>query len=100
MSVTSGITHLVESIMEMIQGVFSFIFQIFQFGLDTVVGLFTGLVDLAMGLFSGVVNFVEGTLGFAFHNFFMIGTGVAAVLAYMMYTQKRGTAPASRAIKN
>ncbi|KAI0548127.1 hypothetical protein F4679DRAFT_334315 [Xylaria curta] len=89
MGVTSGITHLFESILETIRGVFVAIVHLFQFVLDSIVGVFKGFV-----------NFVEGTLGFAIHNFFILGTLAAVVFGYMLYTQRQGTAPVSRAVKN
>ncbi|KAI1739799.1 hypothetical protein F4680DRAFT_136166 [Xylaria scruposa] len=89
MGVTSGITHLFESVLETIRGIFVAIIHLFQFVLDGIVGLFRGFV-----------NFVEGTLGFAIHNFFILGTVAAVVLGYMLYTQRKGTAPVSRAVKN
>ncbi|RYC58996.1 hypothetical protein CHU98_g7202 [Xylaria longipes] len=114
MGVTSGITHLVESILETIRGAFVGIIHLFEFILNSIVGVFRGFVD-----------FVEGTLGFAFResfstyfgllqtrgmsgkltssspdNFFILGTLAAVVLGYMLYTQRTGTAPVSRAVKN
>ncbi|GAP89737.1 hypothetical protein SAMD00023353_3600330 [Rosellinia necatrix] len=89
MGIASGITHLFQSLGEMIQGVFAAILHMFQFVFSSI-----------LGVFHGFVHFVEGTLGFAIHNFFILGTVAAAVLGYMMYTQRQGTAPASRAIKN
>ncbi|KAI3339019.1 hypothetical protein F4824DRAFT_457878 [Ustulina deusta] len=88
MGVTSGVAHLFESIGEMIEGVFAAIVELFKF-----------VVGSIAGVFKGFVNFVEGTLGFAFHNFFILGTLAAVVLGYMLYSQqqRRGT-PA--AIKN
>ncbi|KAH8156255.1 hypothetical protein CIB48_g11989 [Xylaria polymorpha] len=89
MGIASGITHLGESVLETIRGIFAAIVNLFQFVLGSIVGVF-----------SGFVNFVEGTLGFAFHNFFILGTLAAVVLGYMLYTQRKGTAPVSRAVKN
>ncbi|KAI0452215.1 hypothetical protein F5B21DRAFT_484521 [Xylaria acuta] len=89
MGVTSGITHLAESVLETIRGIFAAIVHLFQFVINGIVGVFMGFV-----------NFVEGTLGFAFHNFFILGTFAAVVLGYMLYTQRKGTAPMSRAVKN
>ncbi|KAI1422836.1 hypothetical protein F5Y12DRAFT_580450 [Xylaria sp. FL1777] len=88
MGVTSGIAHLFESIGEMIQGI-----------LAAIVSLFKLAVNSIASVFKGFVNFVEGTLGFAFHNFFILGTLAAVVLGYMLYSQqqRRGTAAA---IKN
>ncbi|KAI0802240.1 hypothetical protein GGR55DRAFT_666705 [Xylaria sp. FL0064] len=85
MGVTSGVAHLFESIAEVIRGIFATILSTFKFAIDSVVGLFKGFV-----------NFVEGTLGFAFHNFFILGTLAAVVFGYMLYSQqaqqRRGTA--------
>ncbi|KAI0390180.1 hypothetical protein F5Y17DRAFT_445920 [Xylariaceae sp. FL0594] len=100
MGIASGIGHLVESIVEMIQGVFTAILHIVSLAFNTVFGIFEGAFNFVLSLFSGFVNFVEGTLGFAIHNFFILGTAAAVVLGYMYYTQKKGTAPASRTIKN
>ncbi|KAI0527743.1 hypothetical protein F5B22DRAFT_640723 [Xylaria bambusicola] len=92
MGVTSGIAHLFQSIVEMIQGIFATILSTFKFALNAVVDVFRGFV-----------NFVEGTLGFAIHNFFILGTVAAVVLGYMLYSQqqqqqhRKGTATA---IKN
>ncbi|KAI1158902.1 hypothetical protein F5B18DRAFT_639033 [Nemania serpens] len=89
MGVASGIAHVFESVLETIQGIFAAIFHMFEFALNGV-----------LGVFKGFVNFVEGTLGFAFHNFFILGTCTAAILAYVLYTQRQGTAPVSRRVKN
>ncbi|KAI1187426.1 hypothetical protein F5B17DRAFT_430569 [Nemania serpens] len=89
MGVASGITHVFESILETIQGIFATIFHMFEFVLSSIVGVCKGFV-----------NFVEGTLGFAFHNFFILGTCAAAILAYVLYTQRQGTAPVARRVKN
>ncbi|KAH9898957.1 hypothetical protein F4778DRAFT_782555 [Xylariomycetidae sp. FL2044] len=89
MGIASGIGHLFESVLEVIRGIFS-----------TIVGFFQMILNTILGLFSSFVNFVEGTLGFAIHNFFILGTIAAAVFGYMLYTQRQGTAPASRTIKS
>ncbi|KAJ2972801.1 hypothetical protein NUW58_g9106 [Xylaria curta] len=111
MGVASGITHLIESIVEMIQGIFATIAHMFEFVFSSIVGVFRALM-----------NFVEGTLGFAIrefpslfsvnynptpghryfsvYNFFILGTVAAVILGYTLYTQRKGTAPASRAVKN
>ncbi|KAI1114838.1 hypothetical protein F5Y14DRAFT_413047 [Nemania sp. NC0429] len=89
MGVASGIAHIFQSILETIQGIFAAIFHMFEFALRSV-----------MSVFQGFVNFVEGTLGFAIHNFFILGTVAAAILAYVLYTQRQGTAPVSRRVKN
>ncbi|RYP80478.1 hypothetical protein DL770_006195 [Monosporascus sp. CRB-9-2] len=89
MGITSGVTHFVESILEVLQGLAAAVVHFFQLALDSVIGVFRGFV-----------SFVEGTLGFAFHNFFIIGTLVAVWLGYMLYTQRQGTAPVSRAVKD
>lgn len=89
MGIASGINHFVQSIFEVIQGIFAAILHAFQFVLQS-------FVDLGKGF----VHFVEGTLGFAIHNFFILGTVAAAVFGYMLYTQRQGTAPVSRSVKN
>ncbi|TGJ83415.1 hypothetical protein E0Z10_g5356 [Xylaria hypoxylon] len=83
MGVTSGVAHFFESIGEVLQGI-----------LAAIVGAFRFVLSSIANVFKGVVNFVEGTLGFAFHNFFILGTLTAVVLGYMLYTQqqRRGTA--------
>ncbi|KAI1246696.1 hypothetical protein MGN70_010575 [Eutypa lata] len=88
MGIASGVTHFFESILEVFQGILGAIVHFFQLVLNTIIAAFQGLV-----------HFVEGTLGFAFHNFFLIGTVVAVWFGYMLYTQRQGTAPASRAVK-
>ncbi|KAF2966325.1 hypothetical protein GQX73_g7271 [Xylaria multiplex] len=83
MGVTSGVAHFFESIGEMLQGILAAIVATFKFVLGSMVDVFKGFA-----------NFVEGTLGFAFHNFFILGTLAAVVLGYKLYTQqqRRGTA--------
>ncbi|KAI0429957.1 hypothetical protein F5Y09DRAFT_308978 [Xylaria sp. FL1042] len=86
MGVTSGVAHLFESIAEVIRGILATILSTFKFAIDSVIGVFKGFV-----------NFVENTLGFAFHNFFILGTLAAVVLGYMLYSQqsqqqRKGTA--------
>ncbi|KAI0965050.1 hypothetical protein F4678DRAFT_454022 [Xylaria arbuscula] len=78
MGVSSGIAHLFESIAELIRGILATIISTFRLALNSIVGVFTGFV-----------NFVEGTLGFAFHNFFILGTLAAVVLGYMFYSQQQ-----------
>ncbi|KAI1154532.1 hypothetical protein F4825DRAFT_411369 [Nemania diffusa] len=89
MGIASGIAHFFESIGETIYGLFAAILSMFQLVFSTIMGVFTGFV-----------NFVEGTLGFAIHNFFILGTVAAAVFGYMLYTQRSGTATTNRKIKN
>ncbi|KAK8117326.1 uncharacterized protein PG998_005607 [Apiospora kogelbergensis] len=89
MGITAGIGHFFESILEVFQGIFAAILHAFQFVLQT-------FVDLG----KGAVNFIEGTLGFAVHNFFILGTVAAAVFGYMLYAQRQGTTPVSRTVKN
>ncbi|KAI6081581.1 hypothetical protein F4821DRAFT_264746 [Hypoxylon rubiginosum] len=89
MSIASGIGHFFQSIIEVIQGILGTIVNFFQFILNSIIGLFQGFV-----------NFVEGTLGFAIHNFFILGTVAAAVFGYLLYSQRQGTTPVSRTIKN
>jgi hypothetical protein len=60
MGVTSGLTHVVEAIVETIQGIFLAIIHMFQFVFNSI-----------MSLFAGFVNFVEGTLGFAIRKSFL-----------------------------
>jgi hypothetical protein len=57
MGIASGVGHFIQSILEVIQGIFATILHAFQFILQT-------FVDLG----KGIVNFVEGTLGFAFRK--------------------------------
>ncbi|XXG99328.1 hypothetical protein Hte_005665 [Hypoxylon texense] len=89
MGIAAGIGHFFQSIIEVIQGLLGAIVNFFQFILNSIIGLFQGFV-----------NFVEGTLGFAFHNFFILGTVAAAVFGYLLYSQRQGTTPVSRTIKN
>ncbi|KAI0007821.1 hypothetical protein F4779DRAFT_487812 [Xylariaceae sp. FL0662B] len=89
MGIASGVQHLGGSIVEVIQAIFAAIVNFFNWVLSSIIGLF-----------QGVVHFVEGTLGFAIHNFFILGTIAAAVLGYLYYTQRQGTAPTSRAVKS
>ncbi|KAI2619938.1 hypothetical protein GGR54DRAFT_639703 [Hypoxylon sp. NC1633] len=89
MGIASGVGHFVQSIVEVIQGILATIINFFQWVLNSIIGLFQGFV-----------HFVEGTLGFAIHNFFILGTVAAAVFAYLLYTQRQGTAPASRTVKS
>ncbi|KAI0413195.1 hypothetical protein F5X98DRAFT_352622 [Xylaria grammica] len=78
MGVTYGLAHLFESIGEVLQG-----------ALAAVVAAFSFVLGAVADVFRGFVNFVEGTLGFAFHNFFILGTFAAVVLGYMLYTQQQ-----------
>ncbi|CAJ2510212.1 Uu.00g061120.m01.CDS01 [Anthostomella pinea] len=89
MGIASGIGHLFQSVIEMIQGLFG-----------AILSFFGAILNGILSLFQGFVNFVEGTLGFAIHNFFILGTVAAAVFAYMLYTQRQGTAPISSTLKN
>ncbi|KAI1373891.1 hypothetical protein F4677DRAFT_183205 [Hypoxylon crocopeplum] len=89
MGIASGVGHFFQSIIELIQGFIAAVANFFQWIFNSVIGLL-----------GGFVNFVEGTLGFAIHNFFLLGTVAAAVFGYMLYTQRQGTAPASRTVKS
>jgi len=89
MGIAAGIGHFFQSILEVIQGIFAAIIHFFQFVLQTVAD--TG---------KGLVHFVEGTLGFAIHNFFILGTVAAAIFGYLLYQQRQGTSSVSRTIKN
>ncbi|KAI0161799.1 hypothetical protein GGR52DRAFT_140276 [Hypoxylon sp. FL1284] len=89
MGIASGVGHFFQSIIEVIQGL-----------LGAVVNFFQWILNAVVGLFQGFVHFVEGTLGFAIHNFFILGTVAAAIFAYMLYNQRQGTTAASRTIKN
>ncbi|KAI1127644.1 hypothetical protein F5Y10DRAFT_265921 [Nemania abortiva] len=89
MGIASGITHFFESIGETIAGMFAAIFHMIDFVFSSI-----------MGVFKAFVGFVEGTLGFAFDNFFVLGTFAAAVMGYMLYTQRQGTASSNRKVKN
>ncbi|KAK8075958.1 hypothetical protein PG994_003230 [Apiospora phragmitis] len=82
MGIAAGIGHFFESILEVFQGIFAAILHAFQFVLQS-------LVDLG----KGAVNFIEGTLGFAIHNFFILGTIAAAVFGYLLYVQDRAPRP-------
>ncbi|KAI0387445.1 hypothetical protein F5Y04DRAFT_4495 [Hypomontagnella monticulosa] len=89
MGIAAGVGHFFQSIVEVIEGILGAIVQFFQVIFDSIIGLFLG-----------IVGFIEGTLGFAIHNFFILGTVAAAVFAYMLYAQRQGTTPVSRTIKN
>ncbi|OTA58324.1 hypothetical protein K449DRAFT_436687 [Hypoxylon sp. EC38] len=89
MGIASGIGHFFQSIIEMVQGLLAALVHFFQLVGNSIIGVFQAFV-----------HFVEGTLGFAIHNFFILGTVAAAVFGYMLYTQRQGTAPASRTIKS
>lgn len=106
MGVASGIGHFFQSIIEVIQGFFAAIFNIFALALHTV-------ADAG----KGVAHFIEGTLGFAIRkhrsisnmatladtnldNFFLLGTIAAAVLGYLYYQQRQnGSTRASKTLK-
>ncbi|KAI1804211.1 hypothetical protein F4811DRAFT_521206 [Daldinia bambusicola] len=89
MGIAAGVGHFFQSIIEVIQGL-----------LGAVVNFFQWILNSIIGLFQAFVNFVEGALGFAIHNFFILGTLAAAVFAYLLYSQRQGTTPVSRSIKN
>ncbi|KAI2607364.1 uncharacterized protein GGS25DRAFT_330185 [Hypoxylon fragiforme] len=89
MGIASGVGHFFESIIELIQGF-----------LGAIVSIFEWVINSIIGVFQSFVHFVEGTLGFAIHNFFILGTVAAAVFAYMLYTQRQGTAPISRSVRS
>ncbi|KAK7753494.1 hypothetical protein SLS62_004569 [Diatrype stigma] len=88
MGIAAGVTHFVEAILEVVQGFLGAIVHFFQL-----------IVSSIVGAFQGVVHFVEGTLGFAFQNFFILGTIAAMWFGYMYYTQRQGTAPISSTVK-
>ncbi|KAI1470488.1 uncharacterized protein F4812DRAFT_417793 [Daldinia caldariorum] len=89
MGIAAGIGHFFQSIVEVIQGLLAAVVNFFQWILNSIIGLFQAFV-----------NFIEGALGFAIHNFFILGTLAAAVFAYLLYSQRQGTTPVSRTIKN
>ncbi|KAH7038204.1 uncharacterized protein B0I36DRAFT_359796 [Microdochium trichocladiopsis] len=100
MGVASGIGHLVQSVIEVFQGIFATIFHIFEGAISAVLHFFQLVFDSVLGLFKGVAHFVENTLGFAIHNFFILGTIAAVVFGYLLFSQRQGTTPVSRTIKN
>ncbi|KAI1337914.1 hypothetical protein F5Y15DRAFT_138103 [Xylariaceae sp. FL0016] len=59
MGIASGIGHLFQSVIEVIQGIFASIVHFFQFILNSIIGLFQSFV-----------HFVEHTLGFAIRESF------------------------------
>ncbi|KAI2781158.1 hypothetical protein F4815DRAFT_467980 [Daldinia loculata] len=89
MGLAAGVGHFFQSIIEVIQGF-----------LGAVVNFFQWIFNSIIGVFQAFIGFVEGTLGFAIHNFFILGTVAAAVFAYLLYSQRQGTTPVSRTIKN
>ncbi|KAJ1335088.1 hypothetical protein MN608_01823 [Microdochium nivale] len=100
MGVTSGIGHLVESVAEVIRGIFATIFHIFEGAISAVLHFFQLIISTVLGVFQGFAHFVENTLGFAVHNFFILGTIAAVVFGYMLFSQRQGTTATSRTIKN
>ncbi|KAK6074945.1 hypothetical protein SCUP234_07944 [Seiridium cupressi] len=90
MGIASGIGHFFQSIIEVFQGILQAIFNAFALVINVIVD--TG---------KGAVNFIEGTLGFAIHNFFLLGTVAAAVLGYLYYQQRQnGSTRASKTLKS
>ncbi|KAI4595595.1 hypothetical protein LQW54_000313 [Pestalotiopsis sp. IQ-011] len=90
MGIASGIGHFFEAILETIQGIFAAFFNIIALVLNTI-------ADAG----KGVVHFIEGTLGFAIHNFFILGTVAAAVLGYLYYQQRQnGSTRVSKSLKS
>lgn len=57
MGIASGVAHFVESILEVVRGLFAAVVNFFQLGIDAIIGTF-----------QGIVHFIEGTLGFAFRK--------------------------------
>ncbi|KXJ94774.1 hypothetical protein Micbo1qcDRAFT_232193 [Microdochium bolleyi] len=100
MGVASGIGHLVESVAEIFRSIFMGIFHVFEGAISAVLHFFQLLVNTVLGVFQGFVHFVENTLGFAIHNFFILGTVAAVVFGYLLLSQRQGTTATSRTIKN
>ncbi|KAI1502700.1 hypothetical protein F5X99DRAFT_407776 [Biscogniauxia marginata] len=96
MGIASGVNHLVQSVVELIQGIIGTIAHFFQWIFSSIVGLFQWVVSSIIGLFQSFVHFVEGTLGFAIHNFFILGTLAAVVLGYLLYVQPRQAGTATK----
>ncbi|KAH9993142.1 hypothetical protein F4779DRAFT_608899 [Xylariaceae sp. FL0662B] len=89
MGITSGVSHFFQSIVEVIQGIFATILHAFQLVTNSIISFS-----------QGVVHFIEGTLGFAIHNFFILGTLAAVVFGYLLYTQRQRTGPITRTVKD
>ncbi|KAI1100671.1 hypothetical protein F4804DRAFT_318345 [Jackrogersella minutella] len=88
MSISSGVGHFVQSIIETFQGLLAAIVNFFQWVVNSIIGLFMAFI-----------HSIEGVIGFAISNFFVLGTVAAAVFAYLLYAQRQGTTPVSRTIK-
>ncbi|KAI1086141.1 hypothetical protein F5B19DRAFT_480301 [Rostrohypoxylon terebratum] len=88
MTIAAGVGHFSQSVVELLHGTFAAIMGFFQVIITTIVGVF-----------HSVIQFIEGILGFAISNIFVLATGAALMFAYMLYSQRQGTTPVSRTIK-
>jgi len=78
-----GVSHLFASIVEIIKGIFTTAFQIFE-----------GAINTVIGLFKNVFNLAEGIVGFIIGNIFILGTLAAVYFGYVAYQQRQGKQPA------
>ncbi|KAH6651975.1 hypothetical protein BKA67DRAFT_572575 [Truncatella angustata] len=101
MGIASGIGHFFQSIIEVIQGIFQTIINVFTGVFQAIFNVFALALHTVADAGKGAVHFIEGTLGFAIHNFFLLGTVAAAVFGYLLYQQRQqGSTRAGKTLKS
>ena len=116
-----------ESILEVVRGLFAAVANFFQLGIDAIIGTFQGIVHFIEGTLGFAFRkshhpLLLSHLSFPcniYHpcmpsteisqltknttvwtdNFFLIGTVLAIWFGYVLYTQRQGTAPISRSLR-
>lgn len=102
--IAKGLGDLVTSIVEIIKGIFTTIFNVIQGALNAILGVFKGMFNLT----EGVLGFVIGKYSFSAlevpnlwltltgdeGNFFLLGTLAAVYFGYILYQQRQGRNPA------
>ncbi len=96
--IAKGVGNLFASVVEIIKGI-----------VTTIFGLFQGALNAAIGLLKNVFNLAEGVLGFiigkfvsesrrisltGLGNLFIIGTLCAVYFGYVLYQERQGKRPA------
>jgi hypothetical protein len=100
--IAKGLGDLITSIVEIIKGIFTTIFHVFEGALNAILGVFKGMFNLT----EGVLGFVIGKYSFCAPevpklwltgdegNFFLLGTLAAVYFGYILYQQRQGRNPA------
>lgn len=98
--IAKGVGNLFTSVLEIIKGIFTTIFSVFEGAVSTVIGLFKNVFNLAEGVVGFIIGMwsqrAEEPLKLTEHigNIFILGTLAAVYFGYILYQQRQGKQPA------